>query len=136
MDVNVKDAEEVYNQVFSKLANNDNIKKATIVKPFVDFFKDQEFRWDTDSLIDALDTNIYAMLNVDDYQQLVDFIDSIPFQMPKYNVELEDQQKEYFSVSDRIATGLVYELQPITDMVMEYINSKDLDTEQEEDYDM
>lgn len=76
------------------------------------------------------------MLNVDDYQQLVDFIDSIPFQMPKYNVELEDQQKEYFSVSDRIATGLVYELQPITDMVMEYINSKDLDTEQEEDYDM
>lgn len=135
MDVNSKSPEEVYNQVFSKLADNDNGKKVMISKIFIDHFKDEEFRWDTDNLIDALDVNIHAMLNVDNYQQLVDFIDSIPFQMPKYNLELEVEE-EYFSVSDRIATGLVYELQPITDMVMEYVNSKDLDTDQEEDYDM
>lgn len=136
IDVNSKSSEQVYNQVFSKLADNDNGKKVMISKIFIDHFIDEEFRWDTDHLIDALDVNINAMLNIDDYQQLLDFIDSIPFQMPKYNLELEDQEQEYFSVSDRIATGLVYELQPITDMIMEYVNSKDLDTNQEEDYDM
>lgn len=73
------------------------------------------------------------MLNENDCQQLVKFIDTIPFKMLRYNLELTDQQEEYFSVSERIATGLVYELEPIADMVMEYITNKDLDTDHEED---
>ena len=136
MDINGTKPEEVNIQVLKKIA--DNTKNETIVNTFIDFFKDQdpEIGWDITSLIDDVDTNINAMLNENDYQYLVDFIDSIPFKMPKYNIELDDQQQEYFSESDRIATGLVYELEPITDMVVEYVNSKDLDTDQEEDYDM
>ena len=135
IDVNGKNTEEVYNQVFSKLA--DNTKKSSfLINPFIHHFKDPEFRWDTDRLIDILDVNIDTMLNDKDYQHMVEFIDSIPFKMPKYNDVLEDQQQEHFSVSDRIASGLVYELEPIAHMVVEYVNSKDLDTDQEEDMDI
>ncbi len=133
IDVNGKNTEEVYNQVFSKLADNAQ-KGSFLINPFIHHFKVPEFRWDTDPLLDQLDANIYTMLNDKDYQHLVELIDSIPFQMPRYNIELEDE--EHFSVSDRIAAGLICELEPIADMVVEYVNSKDLDTDQEEDMDI
>lgn len=135
IDLNDKSAEKVYNQIYSKLTD-DNANKVMIGKIFIDHFKDEECKWDTTRLIDTLDTTINSMLNNDNYEHLVAFVENIPFKMPIYNNQLEDQYEEYFSPSERIATALVYQLEPIADMVLEYVNSKDLYPDQEEDYDM
>lgn len=136
IDVNDKSVYEVYNQIFSEL-NYDNDTKL-IPKLFTDKFINQEaIIDDPTNLIDALDITINSMLNNDNYEHLVAFIENIPFKMPEFNFVLEEPADQYFSVPERLATGLVYQLNQITEMVLNlYENNKDLDTDQEEDYDM